>query len=91
VTALLERRRILVSDLQKVIYHAETSGRKFFHKATGRFKAAHAPHKATFWVEYAPSEAASQEGEAPNTDTYTVYNAYAHRMTVVPEGEGGQK
>jgi Fe-S oxidoreductase len=91
VAKLLERRRILLSDIQKVIYHAETSGQKFFHKATGRFKAAYRPYRVTFWVAYAPSDEASRGGDAPKTDTYSVYNAYAHRMTVVPEGEEGQK
>jgi NADPH-dependent glutamate synthase beta subunit-like oxidoreductase len=81
VAELLEHRRILVSDIQKVICHAETSGEKFRHQASGHFKAAHMPYKATFWVEYAREE---------DADTYTIYNAYAHRMTVVPEGEGGQ-
>lgn len=78
VADLLESRRILISDIQKVIHHAETSGEKFFHKASGRIKAAYMPYKATFWVEYACDDA--------DTDTYTVYNAYAHRMTVATEG-----
>jgi glutamate synthase (NADPH) small chain len=94
VAEVLDGRRILLSDIQKVIHHAETSGQKFFHQASGRFKAAYAPYKATFWVEYAPSEEISGEvslGDAADTDTYTVFNAYAHRMTVVPEGQGGQK
>jgi glutamate synthase (NADPH) small chain len=86
VAELLERRRILKSDIQKVIHHAETSGQRFLHKASGRFKAAFMPYKATFWVEYAPE--APQPDDDADADTYTVYNAYAHRMTVVPQGEG---
>jgi glutamate synthase (NADPH/NADH) small chain len=68
---LLERRRILLEDVQQVILHAETSGEKFFHPPSGRFKAACKLYKTTFWVEYEP---------AP--DGFTVYNAYAHRMEV---------
>jgi glutamate synthase (NADPH) small chain len=82
VANLLERRRILASDIQKVIHHAETSGEKFLHKASGHYKAAHMPYKVTFWVEYARDDV--------DADTYTIFNAYAHRMTVVPEGQRGQ-
>jgi NADPH-dependent glutamate synthase beta subunit-like oxidoreductase len=69
VRVLLEERRILDEDLQKVIHHAEISGEKFYDPETGRFKAAFRPYKATFWVEYGPSN----EG-------FVVFNAYFHRM-----------
>ena len=68
----LDRRRILVEDLQLVIEHAETSGEKLFHPQSGHYKACHAPYKVTFWVEYSPA-----------TDGYVVHNAYAHRMEVI--------
>jgi glutamate synthase (NADPH/NADH) small chain len=71
VRVLLEERRILDEDLQKVIHHAEISGEKFHDPETGRFKAAFRPYKATFWVEYGPSD----EG-------FVVFNAYFHRMEV---------
>jgi glutamate synthase (NADPH/NADH) small chain len=71
VAAQMDRRRILVEDLQKVIQHAEESGETLFHPPSGHYKAAYAPYKVTFWVEYAPA------GEG-----YIVYNAYAHRMEV---------
>jgi glutamate synthase (NADPH) small chain len=79
VEALLEQRRILVSDIQKVILHAEASGQKFTHSASGRFKAAHAPYKATFWVEYEPY---GDDDSGMDANAYTIYNAYMHRMTV---------
>jgi glutamate synthase (NADPH) small chain len=66
---LLEKRRILEEDLQKVVYHAETTGQKFFHSETGRFKASFRPYKATFWVEYGPADGG-----------FVIYNAYCHRM-----------
>jgi Fe-S oxidoreductase len=75
VAARLEQRRILVSDIQQVIHHAETSGEKFAHQDGRRFKAAHAPFSVTFWIEYQPCE---EKGEA----AYRIHNAYAHRMTV---------
>jgi glutamate synthase (NADPH/NADH) small chain len=72
VAERLDRRRILVEDLQLVIEHAETSGEKLFHPQSGHYKACHAPYKVTFWVEYSPA-----------TDGYVVHNAYAHRMEVI--------
>jgi hypothetical protein len=69
VQDLLDKRRILEEDLQKVIHHGETSGEKFYDPETSRFKASFRPYKAMFWVEYLPSE----EG-------FIVFNAYFHRM-----------
>jgi hypothetical protein len=71
VQALLEERRILIEDLQKVIDHAETTGAKLVHPKTGHLKASFKPYKVTFWVEYSPSG-----------DGYIVHNAYSHRMEV---------
>ena len=65
------RRRILEEDLQRVIQHAEACGDKLFHPPSGRYKAAYAPFKVTFWVEYAP------EGNG-----FRVFNAYSHRMNI---------
>ena len=68
---MLEDRRILMEDIQKVIHHAETTGQKLIQESTGHCKASHAPYKATFWVEYSPQE-----------DGFIVHNAYSHRMEV---------
>ena len=67
----LDDRRILDEDIQRVIGHAESTGRKFRNPDTGHFKASFKPHNATFWVEYTP------EG-----DGFRVHAAYAHRMEV---------
>jgi glutamate synthase (NADPH/NADH) small chain len=72
VTERLDQRRILVEDLQRVIQHAEATGERLIHPQSGHYKAAYAPFKVTFWVEYSPA----QEG-------YVVHNAYAHRMEVL--------
>lgn len=72
VAESMDRRRILVEDLQQVIHHAETSGDRLFNPSSGRYKAAYAPYAVTFWVEYTPSE----EG-------FVVHNAYSHRMEVL--------
>jgi glutamate synthase (NADPH) small chain len=75
VRELLDKRRILTEDVQKVIRHAEKSGERFFHSSTGRYKAAFKPYNVTFWVEYTPA------GEG-----YTIHNAYSHRMEMHDEG-----
>jgi glutamate synthase (NADPH) small chain len=72
VMELMEQRRILVEDLQRVIQHAEATGDRLFHPPSGHYKAAYAPFKVTFWVEY------TQSGES-----FAVHNAYAHRMEVL--------
>jgi Fe-S oxidoreductase len=71
VQNLLEERRILIEDLQKVIGHAEETRERFIHPKTGHLKASFKPYKVTFWVEYSPSD-----------DGYIVHNAYTHRMEV---------
>ena len=71
VRELLDKRRILLEDAQKVIQHAERSGERFFHAPTGHYKAAYKPYNVTFWVEYTQNEAG-----------YTIHNAYSHRMEV---------
>lgn len=72
VQSLLEERRILEEDLQRVIHHAETSGEKFRHPVTGRFKASFRPRKVTFWVEY----------DRTVEGLFVVHSAYSHRMEV---------
>jgi glutamate synthase (NADPH) small chain len=72
VAQQMEQRRILIEDLQRVIQHAEASGDRLFHPPSGHYKAAYAPFKVTFWVEYTPV------GEG-----YAVHSAYAHRMEVL--------
>ena len=76
VRELLEKRRILDEDIQKVIQQAETSGQKLTHPETGHFLASHQPYKAVFWVEYSPA------GQG-----FNVHNAYSHRMVVKGAGK----
>jgi len=67
----LEQRRILIEDVQKVIFQAEESGRKLVHPRTGHHLAGFRPYKAMFWVEYSPLE-----------DGFEIHKAYSHRMEV---------
>jgi hypothetical protein len=69
VGRLMEDRRILREDVQKVIHHAETTGEKFVNPSIGRSLASFRPDRVTYWVEY------SAVGE-----DYQVHRAYSHRM-----------
>ena len=75
VREMLEERRILIEDVQKVIHQAEASGDKLVHPGSGHFLAATRPHQAAFWVEY-----------TPQGDGFQVHKAYSHRMTVKAGG-----
>ncbi len=69
----LDARRILEEDLQKVLLHAGTSGKKLIHSKTGHFLTFFKPYHVTFWVEYTPME----------NNGFLIHNAYAHRMEVI--------
>ena len=71
VQARLEKRLILVEDVQRVIEYAERTGRKLLNPATGRLLAHYKPTAVTYWVEY-----------AAQGDAFAVYNAYSHRMEI---------
>ena len=74
LVSLLEKRHILVEDVQKVIHHAETSGSFLSDPENGRRLAYYKPVRVTYWVEY----------ENGPGESYTVHNSYSHRM-VLPE------
>ena len=75
-TRAMEDRRILVTDLQKVILHARDTGRAMVNAATGRHLASLQPGPVTYWVEYEPDGAGG----------FVVHNAWSHRMQIM----GGQ-
>jgi Fe-S oxidoreductase len=66
----IDERRILVEDLQRVIGHAERTGKRLAN--AGVFKAWLPSEHVTFWVDYSP------EGEG-----FRVHNAYCHRMKII--------
>jgi glutamate synthase (NADPH) small chain len=68
----METRRVLVSDIQKVIAHAESGGRFLKNPKTGRMLAYFRPVNVTFWVEYSRGAAG-----------VAVHNLYCHRMEIV--------
>lgn len=71
VRSLLEQRRILDTDLQRVIYHAETSKRGFINQDNGHILAGLRPIRVTYWVEYTRED-----------NVFRVHSAYTHRMLV---------
>ncbi len=71
----MEERRILASDIQKVLRHVEETGRRFVHAATGHFLASHQSAVVTYWVEYEVTPAG-----------YLVHNTWSHRLRIM----GGQ-
>ncbi|EHQ88355.1 NADPH-dependent glutamate synthase beta chain-like oxidoreductase [Desulfosporosinus youngiae DSM 17734] len=75
VLEIMERRRILIEDIQQVIEQAERTGRKFIDPENGNSLANYRPHRVTYWVEYQPQE----EG-------FEVINVYSHRMEIMEEG-----
>ncbi len=62
---------ILETDVEAVIEHCESTGRKLLLPATGHFSGHLQLGKTTFWVEYAPVE-----------DGYECFSAYCHRMSI---------
>jgi len=74
VAILMEKRMILVEDLQKVISYAESTGKKILDVSSGHFIAHYKPGSVTYWVEYSPHDSG-----------FNIYNAYSHRMEVIEE------
>jgi len=75
VERLLEDRLIRREDVQNVIHHAETTGKKLINPSTGRSLACYRPKAVTYWVEYCRID----EG-------YQVHTAYSHRMVMKSGG-----
>ncbi|MDD3343015.1 MAG: FAD-dependent oxidoreductase [Sulfurospirillaceae bacterium] len=72
VFAILEKRFILVSDIEKVIDNAITKKERFFNPQTLHYLARLRLQNVTYWVKYA------EEG----TDIF-IKDVYSHRMEVV--------
>jgi precorrin-6x reductase len=68
----VEDRLILVEDMQKVVEHAERTGRRMFNNSTQHYLAYFKPASVTYWVEYIPQADGS----------FLVHKAYSHRMEI---------
>lgn len=71
---LMEKRWILLQDVEKVIDNAETNDEKFINPQNAHNLARKRLGSTTYWVEY----------EQKNKE-YFVLNVYSHRMEVVEE------
>jgi hypothetical protein len=83
VQALMEKRMILMEDVERTIAQAEASGRKIADQTTGRTIASHRPAAVTYWVEYSPQHPPQHSGGGSgDCATFVVHNVYSHRMKV---------
>ena len=73
----MNRKFILVEDVQQVIYFAEKSGNKLLDTTSGHLIAHFQPAIITYWVEYF-----LENGQ------YHLYNVYSHRMQIVEDERG---
>jgi len=71
----LEKRLILVEELQQVIETAEKTRARLLNRRNGHFLASQKLGRVTYWVEYTQEE-----------DGYLIHNAYSHRMELGDEG-----
>jgi len=72
ITALMEKRFILLSDVEKVVAHSMTHNERFFNPETSDFLARLRIQNVTFWVQY------EEHGK-----DITLKDVYSHRMEVV--------
>lgn len=74
IVALMEKRFILLSDVEKVVEHSLTHKERFFNPQTSDYLARLRVQNVTFWVKY----------EEQGSDI-TVKDVYSHRMEVVED------
>lgn len=74
IVALMEKRFILLGDVEKVVEHSLTHKERFFNPQTSDYLARLRVQNVTFWVKY----------EEQGSDI-TVKDVYSHRMEVVED------
>ena len=72
IVSLMEKRFILLSDVEKVVDHSLTCKERFFNPETSDYLARLRVQNVTFWVRY-----------EENGSDITVKDVYSHRMEVV--------
>jgi hypothetical protein len=68
----IDERRILESDIKKVIDHAERTGKRLQNLHSTLFRTCLQSENVTFWVDYTPEESG-----------FRIHNAFSHRMKIV--------
>jgi NADPH-dependent glutamate synthase beta subunit-like oxidoreductase len=74
VMDIIDKRYILVNDIQKVIDTSRTTNERFFNSETSEYLARLRVENVTYWVKYKEKE-----------NEIIVKNVYSHRMEVVEE------
>ncbi len=74
VQEMLEKRLILVEDIQQVLEMAERTGARLVNKQTGHSLAYQKLGSVTYWIEYTLQDGA-----------YLIHKAYSHRMELAEE------
>ena len=69
----MEERRILRSDLRKVVDYVERTGNSLFNTQTQHYVASFRPVSVTYWIEY-----------TRDAEGYHIHNAWSHRMQILP-------
>jgi len=67
----LNSEMILETDIEAVIEHCESSGRKVLDRESGHFTGRLKIGNMTYWAEYSPTD-----------DGFDLVNAYSHRMSI---------
>ena len=69
--AVLEKRRLGDEEIQKTLFEAEKTGKKFIHPDTNHFLAGLRQGAVSVWVEYSPRD-----------DGFEIHKAYQYRLTI---------
>ena len=72
ITAMMEKRFVLLSDVEKVVDHSLTCKERFFNPETSNYLARFRIQNVTYWVKY-----------DENGRDITIQDVYSHRMEVV--------
>ena len=75
----MQERRILESDIEKVVKHVSETGQYIKHGTSGRCLASFRPVSVTYWIEFTLEDA-----------VYTIHNTWSHRMNIIPPSTGAK-
>lgn len=70
----MEKRLILLEDIEKVVAHSQTTGQRFFNSEDSSYLASLRIDNVTCWVRYKEKE-----------DGIHIMTVYSHRMEIVKE------
>ena len=71
IRSTLEKRRLTDEEIQKILFEAEKTGKKFVNTQSGHFLAGIRYGATSVWVEYSPRE-----------DGFEIHKAYQYRLQI---------